>query len=186
MARETKDMMSNPRSVRNLGIFKLNLIQKYHSKFMTICMCTCVKILLADVANMNTNSILIIAKKMILNLTKSRIELYTAEGPMLKAPVAPFALVAIVRCLRSRTTVDAGRCLQCRPSNVHQKVDDPRKKKTSAVTKKKRAVMETLPKNLIAHTPKQVSLCRWQFRRPALTTFCAHRGLGRGNLGATQ
>ena len=69
-------------------------------------MCTCVKILLADVANMNTNNILIIAKKMILNLTKSRIGLYPAKGPMLKAPVAPFALVVIVRCLKSRTTVD--------------------------------------------------------------------------------
>ena len=78
---------------------------------MTTCMRMCVKILLADVANMNTNSILIIAKKMILNLIKSRIELYPAEGPMLKAPVAPFALVAIVRCLRSWTIVDAERCL---------------------------------------------------------------------------
>ena len=73
-------------------------------------MCTCVKILLADVANMNTNNILIIAKKMILNLTKSRIGLYLAEGPMLKAPVAPFALVAIVRFLKSWTIVDVGRC----------------------------------------------------------------------------
>ena len=91
---------------------------------MTTCMCMCVKILLIDVANMNMNNILIIAKKMILNLTKSRIGLYPVEGPMLKAPVAPFALVAIVRCLKSRTTVDAGRCLQCRPSNVHQKEDN--------------------------------------------------------------
>ena len=73
-------------------------------------MCMCVKILLADVANMNMNNILIIAKKMILNLIKSRIELYPAEGPMLKAPVALFALVAIVRCLKSWTIVDVGRC----------------------------------------------------------------------------
>ena len=77
---------------------------------MITCMCTCVKILLADVANMNTDNLLIIVKKMILNLTKSRIGLYPTEGPMLKAPVAPFALVAIVRCLKSRTIVDVGRC----------------------------------------------------------------------------
>jgi hypothetical protein len=63
-----------------------------------------VNILLVDVANMNTNSILIIAKKIILNLTNLRIELYLAEEPMLKAPVAPFALVIIMRCLNSRTT----------------------------------------------------------------------------------
>jgi len=87
-------------------------------------MCTCVKILLADVANMNANNILIIAKKLILNLTTSRIGLYPAKGPMLKAPVALFALVAIVRCLKSRTTVDVGRCSRCRPSNVHQEEDD--------------------------------------------------------------
>ena len=106
---------------------------------------------------------------------------------MLKAPVAPFALVAIVRCLRSRTTVDAGRCLQCRPSNVHREVDDPRmKKKTSAVTRRKRAVAETLPKNLIARTPEQVSLCGRWFRRPTLLTLGVRRGLGRGNSGATQ
>ena len=43
---------------------------------------------------------------------------------MLKAPVAPFTLVAIVRCLKSRITVDAGRCSQCRPSNVHQEKDN--------------------------------------------------------------
>ena len=91
---------------------------------MTTCMCMCVKILLADVANMNTNNIMIRAKKLILNLTTSRIGLYPAKGPMLKALVAPFALVVIVRCLRLWTTVDAGRCLQCRPSNVHQEEDD--------------------------------------------------------------
>jgi hypothetical protein len=77
---------------------------------------------------------------------------------MLKALAAPCALVDIVCCSMSQTTVDAGRCSQCSPLNVHQEVDDPRKKKTSTVIRKKRAVTETLPKNLIAHTPEQVSL----------------------------
>ena len=96
-------------AVRNLGIFILNLIQKIHSKLVTTCMCSCVILLLALVAGMNMNDIQIIAEK-ILNLTNSRIELYPAEGPMLKAPAASRALVDIVRCLMSRSTIDVGRC----------------------------------------------------------------------------
>jgi hypothetical protein len=101
-----------------------------------------------------------------------RLEVYPVEGPMLKAPVAPHALIDIVRCSMSR------------PQSMQ---DDPRKKnKMSAVTRKKRAVAETLPKNLIARTPEQVSLCRRWFRRPALLTLRACRGLGWGNSGVTQ
>jgi hypothetical protein len=85
------------------------------------------------------NDTLIMAK-MRLNLTNLRIEMYPMEGPILKAPLAPVeghmlkTLVALdplmVSCLKSQTTVGAGRCTQCRPSNVHWKVDeaDPRKK----------------------------------------------------------
>jgi hypothetical protein len=113
----------------------------------------CVILLLAIVADMNMNDIQIIAEKT-LNLTNSRIELYLAEGPMLKAPAAPRTLVNIVRCSMSRTTVDTGRYSQCSPSNVLWEVDDLRKKKTLAVTRKKRAVAKTLPKNLIALTPE--------------------------------
>ena len=36
---------------------------------------------------------------------------------MPRASEAPFALVDIVRCSKSRTTVDAGRCSQCSPTN---------------------------------------------------------------------
>ena len=74
------------------------------------------------------NNILIIAQ-MRLNLTNSRIEIYPAEGLMLKAPVAPFPL--IVSYSKSWTTVDAERYTQCRHTNVHHEVDevDPRKKK---------------------------------------------------------
>ena len=85
----------------------LNLIQKIHSKLVTTCVCTCVILLLTLLANMNMNDIQIMAEK-ILNLTNSRIELYPVEGPMLKAPVAPRALVDIVHCSMSRTIVDAG------------------------------------------------------------------------------
>jgi len=134
-----------------------NLIQKIHSKLVTTCMCTCVILLLTLVEDMNMNNIQIIVEK-ILNLINSRIELYPMEGPMLKAPVAPRTLVDIVHCSMSWTTVDAGRCSQCSPSNILREVDDPRKKKkTSMVTRKKRAVAKTLLKNLIARTPEQMS-----------------------------
>jgi hypothetical protein len=52
-------------------------------------MCTCVILLLAVVADMNMNNMLTNAEK-ILNVTNSRKRLYLAEGPMLKALVAPF------------------------------------------------------------------------------------------------
>jgi hypothetical protein len=35
--------------------------------------------------------------------------MYQVEGPMPRASEAPFALVAIVRCSKSWTAVDAGR-----------------------------------------------------------------------------
>ena len=94
-------------------------------------MCTCVILLLLILAaNMFMNNILIIAE-IRLNLTNSRMEIYPAEGLMLKAPMAPFPLM--VSCSKSRTTVDAGRCTQCCPSNVHREVDeaDPRKKSST-------------------------------------------------------
>ena len=93
----------------------------------------------------------------------------------------------IVHCSMLRTMVDARGCSLCSPSNVQREVDDQRKKKTtSVVTRKKRAVAETLPKNLITRTPEQMSLCRRRFRRPALPTLRARSGLGQGNSGATQ
>jgi hypothetical protein len=100
------------------------------------------------------NNILIIAK-MRLNLSNLRIEMLPVEGPMLKAPVAPVPL--IVSCSKSRTIVGAGRCTQCSPSNVHWEVDNPRKKKKkmSAVTRKKRAVAKMLPKKTSVVTRKK-------------------------------
>jgi hypothetical protein len=159
-----------------------NLIKENNSKFMTTNMCTC-ELLVASMMNI---LIMLKSTKILLNIKTVRLEVYPAEGPMLKTPVAP-PLVNITRCLMSWTTVDAGRCSQCSPSNVHREIDDPRKKKTmSAVTRKKRAVTEMLPKNLIACTPKQVSLCGRWFWRLALPTLCAREGLRRGNSGATQ
>jgi hypothetical protein len=147
-------------------------------------MCTC-ELLLASMMN-----ILIIFKstKTLLNIETVKLEVYLAEGSMLKAPAAPRALVNIMRCLMSRITVDAGRCLQCSPSNVHREIDDPRKKKktTSTITRKKQAVAETLSKNLIVRTLEQVSPCGRRFRRHALPTLRARGELARGNSRATQ
>ena len=47
------------------------------------------------------------------------LRIYLAEGPMLRASEALFALVDIVRCSKSWTTVDVGRCSQCSPTNGH-------------------------------------------------------------------
>ena len=72
-------------------------------------MCTCVILLLLRLAaNMLMNIILIMAEKR-LNLTNLRIEIYPAEGPMLKALVAPDSLM--VSFSKSWTTVVAGRCM---------------------------------------------------------------------------
>ena len=90
-------------------------------------MCTCVILLLLRLAaNMLMNITLIIAEKR-LNLTNLRIEIPT-EGPMLKAPVAPDPLM--VSCSKSRTTVVAGRCTQCHPSNIHREVDGQSEEET--------------------------------------------------------
>jgi hypothetical protein len=66
--------------VRNLGIFMFNI-------------CTC-EVPVATIMN-----ILIMFKniKTLLNIETVRLEAYPAEGPMLKAPAAPRALVDIVR-----------------------------------------------------------------------------------------
>ena len=47
----------------------------------------------------------------------TEMRLYPAEGPISRASEAPFALVDIVRCSKSWTTVDAERCSQCSPTN---------------------------------------------------------------------
>jgi hypothetical protein len=101
---------------------------------VTTNMCTCE----LQVASMMNILIMFKSTKTLLNMETVRLEVYPVEGPMLKAPAAPRALVDIVRCLMSQTIVDAGRRSQCSPLNIHREVDDPsKKKKTSAVTKKK-------------------------------------------------
>ena len=52
----------------------------------------------------------------------TEIRLYPAEGPMPRASEAPFT-PDIVHYSKSWTTVDAGRCSQCSPTNGHKKED---------------------------------------------------------------
>jgi hypothetical protein len=145
----------------------LKLIQKNNNRFVMAKMCTCmILLLLRLVANILMNTILIMAKKR-LNLTNLRIEMYHAEGPIPKAPVAPDPL--IVSYSKSRTTVGAGRCTPCRPSNVHREVDkaDPRKKghhkegDEDVPMKKKMASShgDALQKPDCLYTPEQMSRC---------------------------
>jgi hypothetical protein len=81
-----------------------NLIQKNSSKFVTTNMCTCVLL----VATMMNILIMLKSTKTLLNIETVKLKVYPAEGPMLKALVAPHALVDIVCCSMSRTTLNAG------------------------------------------------------------------------------
>ena len=58
------------------------------------------------------------------NAVITKIRMYPTDGPMPRASEAPFALVDIVRCSKSWTTVDAKRCSQRSPTNDHQKEDE--------------------------------------------------------------
>jgi len=100
--------------VRYLGIFIISLIQKYNiSGFVMAYMCMCISLTnnttCRDDIQMNT----VKTKSTVI----TEIRLYPAEGPMPRASEAPFALVDIVRCSKSRTTIGAGRCSQCSPTN---------------------------------------------------------------------
>ena len=80
---------------------------------MTAYMCMCIFLMNAIAC---IDDVLIDTVR-IQNTVIREIRLYPAEGPMPRASEAPFALVDIVRCSKSRTTVDAGRCSQCSPTN---------------------------------------------------------------------
>ena len=73
----------------------------------------------------------------------TELRLYLVEGPIPGASEAAFALVDIVRCSKSWTTVDTGRCSQCSPMNGHQEEDGfrdrslERRQVLRAITRKK-------------------------------------------------
>ena len=72
---------------------------------------------------------------------------------MSRASEAPFALVDIVYCLKSWTTVDAERCSQCSPTNGNQEEDGFRERSPPGRRRTWTSSHGSLPKNLIAaHT----------------------------------
>ena len=115
-------------------------------------MCTCIFLMNATAC---IDDIQIDTVK-IQNTVIIEIRLYPAEGPMPRASEAPFALVDIVRCSKSRTTIDVGRCLQCSPTNGSPRrrcLDVPGRRRIqerSPAGRRWTSSRGSLPKNLIA------------------------------------
>ena len=79
----------------------VNLIQKYNiSRFVTTYMCMCISL-----TNATTYKYDILSTQ---STVITEIRMYPVEGPMPRASEAPFALVDIVRCSKSQTTIGAG------------------------------------------------------------------------------
>ena len=92
----------------------VNLIQKYNiSRFVTTYMYMCISLTNATACRYDIQMDTIKTQSKVI----TEMRLYPAEGPISRASEAPFAIVDIVRCSKSRTTVDAGRCSQCSPTN---------------------------------------------------------------------
>ena len=68
-------------------------------------MCMCISLMNTTACSDNIQMNTVAANTVI-----TEIRVYPAEGPMPRASEAPFALVDIVRCSKSWTAVDAGRC----------------------------------------------------------------------------
>ena len=91
----------------------VNLIQKYNiSRFVTTYMCMCISLMKATTCKYD----ILIDTVRTQSIVITDIRVYLAEGPMPRASEAPFA-PDIVRCSKSWTTVDVGRCSQYSPTN---------------------------------------------------------------------
>ena len=84
--------------VRNLDILMFDLIQKITHNIMVAYMYTCaiLSLLRLEINIVNTTA----TTADILKMKNIRSRLYPEEGPVPKAPAAPFALVDIVRCVK--------------------------------------------------------------------------------------
>jgi len=82
--------------VKNLDILMFDLIQKITHKIVVAYICTCaiLSLLKLEINIANTTA----TTTDILKTKNNRLRLYPEEGPVPKAPAAPFALVDIVRC----------------------------------------------------------------------------------------
>ena len=152
-------------NVRNLGIFMVNLIQKYNiSRFVTAYMCMCISLMNATTCRHDIQIDTVRTQSAVI----TEIRMYPAEGPMPRALVALFTLVDIVRCSKSWTTVDVERCSQCSPTNGspgrdallgsnHREEDGFRGRSPPGRRRTWTSSRGSLPKNLIAAHPVQVS-----------------------------
>ena len=86
---------------------------------MTVYMCMCIFLTNATACRDDIQINTVKAQSTVI----TEIRLYPAEGPMPRASEAPFALDDIVRCSKSWTIVDTGRCSQCGPTNGHPEED---------------------------------------------------------------
>ena len=84
--------------VRKLDILMFDLIQKNTHNIVVAYMCTCaiLSLLRLEINIARTTATTVD----ILKVKNNRLRLYPEEGPVPKAPAAPFALVDIVRCLQ--------------------------------------------------------------------------------------
>ena len=120
------------------------------------------------------------------------IRLYPAESPMPRASEAPFALVDIARCSKSRTTVDAGRCSQCSPTNGspgRRRLDilgRRRIQERSPAGRRWTSSRGSLPKNLIAAHPVQDSQATEGSGGTCSPALHACRGTGQGSQKAAD
>ena len=102
------------------------------------------------------------------------IKLYPAEGPMPRASEAPFTLVNIVRCAKSCTAIDGGRCSQCSPTNGHQEED-------ALLFRKQSPERRRVPRAIIARKKTYVDeQSRIAPQKPNRRSFRARFSGGRG------
>ena len=175
--------------VRYLGIFIINLIQKYNiSRFVTAYMCMCISLMNTTACSDNIQMNTVAASTVITEIRE-----YPAEGPMPRASEAPFALVDIVRFSKSWTTVDAGGCSQCSPMNGspgRRCLDVPgRRRDPRAISSRKNMDEQSwiAPQKPNRRTPRaRFSGGARVPETPALPLLRARRGTGRGRQRAAE
>ena len=98
----------------------------------------------------------------------TEIRVYPAEGPMSRISETPFA-PDIVRCSKSWTTVDTGRCSQCSPTNNHQEEDGFRER--SPGRRRRTSSRGIAPQKPNRHTPRARFTGGQGFRRHLLYRY---------------
>ena len=101
------------------------------------------------------------------------LRVYLAEGPMPRASEAPFT-PDIVRCSKSWTTVDAGRCSQCSPMNDHREEDTYLFHERSLGRRRRTSSRGISPQKPNHRTPRARFACGRGFQRHLLSRCSLH------------